>query len=125
MSAERDELDVDGYLNRMCQAMGGSFAAQQAARDELRGHLRDAARDLATAGMPAREALARALEELGDPANLGRAMRRSRGTRALRRPLTQPAGALLLSVQVHRNLPHRGLAIALAAAASAPALVAL
>ena len=37
MSVDRDGPDVDGYLNEVCWAMGGSFAEQQALRDELRG----------------------------------------------------------------------------------------
>ncbi len=125
MTVDREDLDVNGYLNEVCWAMGGSFAEQQAVRDELRAHLRDAARDLVIGGMTAPDALAQALCELGGASELGRAMRSSRGTRPLRRPLTQPDGALLLHVDRHRNLPHPRLALALAALAATPAVVAL
>ena len=125
MSVDRDQLDVTTYLNEVCRAMGGSFAEQQAVRDELRAHLREAARDLATRGMTVRDALARALDELGEANDLGRAMRSSRGTRPLRRPLTQPAGAVLLHSEHARNLPDVRLVLALAALAATPAAVAL
>lgn len=125
MSVDRDGPDVDGYLNEVCWAMGGSFAEQQALRDELRAHLRDAARDLVIGGVAAPEAIARSLRELGDPDVLGRTMRSSRGTRPLRRPLTQPAGAVLLHIDRRRNLPQARLAVALAALAATPAAVAL
>ena len=38
MSVDRGGPDVDGYLNEVCWAMGGSFAEQQALRDELRAY---------------------------------------------------------------------------------------
>lgn len=125
MSEERELPDVDGYLNQVCWAMGGSFSEQQAVRGELRSHLREAARDFVTGGMPAREALTSALHDLGDPAEVGRAMRRSRGTKPLRRPVVQPAGALLLHMDRLRNLPGLRLTLALAALVATPPLVAL
>ena len=69
--------------------------------------------------------LADLLWELGDPGVLGPTMRSSRGTRPLRRPLTQPAGAVLLHIARHRNLPQARLVVALAAVAATPAAVAL
>ena len=123
--SDRDEVDVDGYLNKMCWAMGGSFEEQQVVRDELRAHLRAAAHDLVLEGRTATEALKQALCDLGDAGDLGRTMRSSRGTRPLRRPLEQPEGAVLLHVERHRNLPHARLALALAALAATPAVVAL
>ena len=125
MSDERALPDVDGYLNQVCWAMGGAFSEQQAVREELRSHLRDAARDLVTGGVPAREALASALDDLGDPVEVGQAMKRSRGTRPLRRPVAQPAGALLLHMDRPRNLPGLRLTLALAALVATPPLVAL
>lgn len=125
MTGERALPDVDGYLNQVCWAMGGSFSEQQAVREELRSHLRDAARDLVTSGIAARDALARALDELGDPAGVGRAMRASRGTKPLRRPIVQPAGALLWHLDKPRNLPSRRVTLALAALVATPPLVAL
>ena len=121
----RAEIDIDGYLNKLCWAMGGSFFEQQAVRDELRAHLRDAARDLVTGGVGASDALAQALRDLGDPGDVGRALRRSRGTQPLRRPIAQPAGSVLLHVDRHRNLPQPRLVLALAALAAMPAVVAL
>jgi hypothetical protein len=121
----REDIDVGGYLSEVCRAMGGSFAEQQAVRDELRAHLRDAARELVMSGMRAPDAVAKALHDLGGASELGRAMRSSRGTRPLRRPLTQPAGALLLHLDRPRNLPHVRLAVALAALAATPAVVAV
>ena len=125
MSIEQDGPNVDAYLNQVCWVMGGSFAEQQAVRDELRAHLREAARDLVMGGMTAAAALARALDELGEAHDLGRAMRTSRGTRPLRRPLVQPAGAVLLHSEHARNLPGARLAVALAALVATPAAVAL
>jgi hypothetical protein len=122
---DRDEVDVDGYLNEVCWAMGGSFTEQQAVRDELRAHLRDAARDLVVGGVTAADALTQALRDLGDAGDLGRTLRASRGRRPLRRPLRQPDGAVLLRIDHHRNLPHPRLALALAALAATPAVVAL
>ena len=125
MSIDRDGPDVDAFLNQVCWAMGGSFAEQQAVRDELRAHLREAARDLVIGGVPASDAVRQALEELGDAKDLGRAMRTSRGTRPLRRPIMQPAGAVLLHSERSRNLPGVRLGVALAALAVTPAVVAL
>lgn len=125
MSVDRDQLDVTAYLNEVCRAMGGSFAEQQAVRDELRAHLREAARDLVMGGMTAPDALAQALDELGAARDLGHVMRASRGTRPLRRPLMQPAGAVLLHSEHARNLPDTRLVLALAAMAATPAAVAL
>lgn len=122
---DRGDVDVDGYLNEVCWAMGGSFSEQQAVRDELRAHLRDAARELVVGGVTAMDAVTRALRELGDAGDLGRTLRPSRGTRPLRRPLMQPDGALLLHVERHRNLPAPRLALALAALAATPVVVAL
>ena len=106
---------VDAYLNRMSWAMGGSFAEQQAARDEIRAHIREQARDLQVEGATERDALARALIELGDPEQLGRELRRSRGTKPLRRPLMQPEGALILDRTSRRHLPQAQIALAAAA----------
>ena len=125
MSVERDGLDVDAYLNEVCFAMGGSFAEQQAVRDELRAHLREAALDLVMSGMVAADALAQGLDDLGDAQDLGRALRGSRGTRPLRRPIVQPAGALSLHREQARNLPGVRLGVALAALVATPAVVAL
>lgn len=107
--------DIDAYLNEVCWAMGGSFAAQQAARDELRAHIRDAARELEFDGMTAEEALHRAIADLGAAEDVGRGLRASRGTAALRRPLVQPLGALILERAHVRRLPAAQIGLALAA----------
>jgi len=106
---------IDRYLNEVSWAMGGTFAEQQAARDELRAHIRDEMRELQLEGVDDETALARALADLGDPAILGRTMRSSRGTTALRRALVQPEGALVLERRAVRHLPQPGVLLALAA----------
>ncbi len=126
MSAKGDhDLDVDGYLSEVCWAMGGTFAEQQAVRDELRAHLRDAAREGVMSGLTAADALASALHDLGAAAELGAALRGSRGTRPLKRPLVQPAGALRLRSQPDRHLPQLRIAVVLGALVATPAAVAL
>jgi hypothetical protein len=125
MSTDRDGPDVDGYLSEVCYLMGGSFAEQQTVRDELRAHLRDAARDGVMSGLTPADALSSALRDLGPAADLGKAMRSSRGTRPLKRPLMQPAGALRLRSQSDRHLPQLRLVIALAALVAMPAVVAV
>jgi hypothetical protein len=117
--------DIARYLNELCWAMGGAFAEQQAVRDELRAHIRDEVRELELGGVPSGVAVAQALRDLGDATELGRTMRRSRGTAAVRRPLTQPAGALLLERHRPRHLPPLGMALALAASGAASLAVAL
>jgi len=116
--------DVDGYLNEVCWAMGGALSEQQAVRDELRAHIRDEARELELAGALPADAIARALRDLGDPAQLGRSLRSSRGTTPLRRPLVQPEGALILERRVIRHMPPPSILFALAALALAATLAA-
>ena len=116
---------VDRYLNEVCWAMGGSFAEQQAARDELRAHLRDAAREMELGGVERCDAERRALAELGDPEQVGRSMRASRGSVALRRPLAQPEGALVLERRTVRHLPPAPMSAALVLAPIAAASLAL
>lgn len=113
-----DERLLDRYLNELSWAMGGSFAEQQAVRDELRAHILDAAREHELAGMTPRDALRAALRDLGAPAALGRRMRVSRGTTPLSRPLVQPEGALVLQPRRMRHLPPLPLLLALAALAA-------
>lgn len=116
---------IDGYLNEVCWAMGGSFSEQQAVRDELRAHIREQVRDLQLEGLDEQQALAAALRDLGDAETLGRSLRSSRGTRPLRRPLVQPAGALILERRSTYRLPSARLAIALVALAGISAAIAL
>lgn len=117
--------EIDRYLNEVCWAMGGTFAEQQTVRDELRAHIRDAARDAELRGTPANEALAAAMRELGDATEVGRSMRDSRGRAPLRRSLVQPAGALVLERRRAYHLPRAPIALvfALAAAASVTMLL--
>lgn len=115
--AAADRL-LDRYLNELSWAMGGSFAEQQAARDELRAHIRDAAREHELAGLTPNEALRTALHDLGDPTDVGRRMRASRGSTPLARPLVQPEGALILQPRRMRHLPPLALLLALAALAA-------
>jgi hypothetical protein len=106
---------IDGYLNEVSWAMGGSLAEQQAARDELRAHIRDHVRELQLDGVEREAAVEQALADLGDPSALGHSLRASRGTHALRRPLAQPAGALILERRVEHHLPPPRVLLALAA----------
>ena len=115
--------EVDRYLNEVTFAMGGSFAEQQAARDELRADLDAAVRELTLQGLPPDAAIARAIVDMGEPAAVGRALRASRRTRPLRRPLLQPEGAVLIGhrrIVAARRWP---LLVALGAAAAAYAVL--
>jgi hypothetical protein len=108
---------VDRYLNELCWAMGGSFAEQQAVRDELRAHVRDAAREFELQGIAVDRAIELALADLGDPEQFGHSLRASRGTTPLRRPLLQPEGALVLERRRDRHIPAPGVFVAAAASA--------
>lgn len=116
---------VDRYLNEVCWAMGGSLAEQQAARDELRAHIAGQVRDFQRGGMSPDDALVRTLADLGDASAVGAAMRGSRGSGALRRPLVQPVGALVIGWRPTTHLPRPALLAALAAAAAFAAVVPL
>ena len=109
--------EIDRYLNEVCWAMGGTLAEQQAMRDELRAHIRDAARDAELRGTPSNAALAAAMRDLGDATGLGHSMRGSRGSAPLRRPLVQPAGALILERRREYHLPRAPIALSFALAA--------
>lgn len=117
--------ETERYLNELCWAMGGSLGEQQAARDELRAHIQDETRELELQGASRNEATRRALADLGDPETVGRSMRASLGTAPLRRPLTQPAGALVLERRRDVHLPRRAVALALAASGLTTAAIAL
>jgi hypothetical protein len=103
--------------------MGGSLAEQQALRDELRAHIRDAVREQEIGGVGHGEAVRVALRDLGEPERLGRSMRGVRGAAPLKRPLIQPEGALILERRGSVRLPSG--ALSLAVAALGVALVAL
>lgn len=106
---------IDGYLNEVSWAMGGAFSEQQAARDELRAHIREHVRELQLEGVDRDAAIGQALRDLGDPSALGASLRASRGTHALRRPLAQPEGALILERRAEHHLPPPRVLLALAA----------
>jgi hypothetical protein len=124
MTDPLDEL-VDRYLNEVSWAMGGKLAEQQAARDELREHIHAEAEDLALQGVDRESAVIQALHDLGEPSELGRAMRRSLGSRALRRPLRQPEGALVFGPRRERHMPRVGVMFALMGIAATSGVVAL
>lgn len=115
---------LDAWLDEASFALGGTLAQQQAMRDELRADIEAAAREHELQGCARDEAMARALADMGVAAEVGRAMRASRRG-ALRRPLVQPDGALILERRVAYHLPHRALALALAAGGAAAAVVTL
>jgi|CXWL01.1.fsa_nt_gi hypothetical protein len=117
-SADHTEIRrvaIDRYLNELCWAMGGTFAEQQALRDELRAHISEAIREHELGGLSPDDALMATLRDFGPPSDLGRSMRASTGKRPLARPLTQPSGALLLERRSIRHLPPRALILAVAA----------
>jgi hypothetical protein len=116
---------LDRYLNEVCWAMGGSFSEQQAARDELRAHVRDAAREHEIAGLSPEQAIDAALRDLGDPATVGSALQSSRGSAALRRPLVQPEGALILDRRAQHHLPPPAVVAAIGCAMATVILVLL
>ncbi len=113
----REEHIIDRYLNEVSFEMGGSFSEQQAVRDELRAHIRENALELELGGADHDDAIIAALDDLGLPEEVGRAMRSSRGTRPLRRPLSQPEGALILERRTIRNLPPVSIAVGIIAGA--------
>jgi hypothetical protein len=115
--------DVGAWLDEVSFAMGGSFTEQQAVRDELRAHIDAEVRELTLQGVPADDAVARALRDLGEPQQLGRALRASRGTHPLRRPLMQPAGAVAIGHRRMFRLPRASLLAAFAVAALAYGIV--
>lgn len=119
------ERTIDVYLNEMSWAMGGTLAEQQAARDELRAHISESARDHELHGLSPDDALLAAMRDLGTPEDVGRAMRSSRGTAPLRKPLVQPEGALILEPHRVRNTPPFALVVALGALALAAVVVAI
>jgi hypothetical protein len=106
---------IDGYLNEMSWAMGGSFAEQQAARDEIRAHIREHVRELQLEGVDEPGAIDRALADLGSPETLGRSMRGSRGKTPLQRALIQPEGALILERRREQHMPPARVLLALGA----------
>ena len=102
--------------------MGGSMAQQQAARDELRAHILDAVRERELGGVASGDAVAGVLHDLGSPEDVGKRLRASRSTAALRRPLVQPEGALVIGRSAgHQHLPRRALLAALGCAAATAA----
>ncbi len=109
---------IDRYLNEVCWAMGATLAESQTVRDELRAHIADAARELEMSGRQPDAALDEALAALGDAESVGRAMRGSRGTSTLRRPLVQPVGALTFGSRRAYAMPRPALLLALVAAGS-------
>jgi hypothetical protein len=119
------DSEIDRYLNEVCWAMGGSLAAQQAARDELRAHIADALRERRLQGDIEGAAVMDVLRDLGPAEDVGRALRASRDTAPLQRPLQQPEGALILERRRDYHLPRATVALALAAAAAAAAAVPL
>ena len=116
---------VTRYLNELSWAMGGSFAEQQAVRDELLADIDAAVRDHELSGLAYDVALATALRDLGDPSRLGHEMKSSRGTGALRRPLPQPDSAMLLQPRHVRPMPSLPLLVALFGAGVAAVFVAI
>lgn len=114
---------IDRYLNEVCWALDAPLEQAQAVRDELRAHIEDAAREAELAGTPRDAAIDGALAALGDPSDVGRAMRESRGTAPLRKPLVQREGALVFGAHRPNAMPRPLVLLALVAAAAMSVIV--
>lgn len=114
---------VDRYLNEVCWALDAPLEQAQAVRDELRAHIEDAAREAELAGTPRDGAIDAALAALGDPSDVGRALRASRGTVPLRKPLLQREGALVFGAHRPHAMPRPIVLVALGAAATMSAII--
>jgi hypothetical protein len=75
--------ELEHYLDQVCRGIGGPSSLPQHIRQELREHLVDAAAEFREAGLSDAEALARALESFGGPAQIGSELAATHGHRLL------------------------------------------
>lgn len=108
------EEALEAYLGEVAVTMGGSFWDQQAVRSELRAHLAASALEYERGGQPATQAMRQAMRDLGLPADVGMALRHSRGRAVLKRP-TGGIGNVGLGERRQRHLPRRLVMLALVA----------
>lgn len=74
---------LEHYLDQVCRNIGGPRSLRQHIRQELRGHLLDAAAQHKTAGLSEEAALDRALEDFGGPEQVRSELEATHGHRLL------------------------------------------
>ena len=74
---------LDQYLDEVCRGVGGPRALRLHLRQELREHLLDAAAEHRAAGMTDEQAVDRAIEDFGGPAQLRSELEATHGHRAM------------------------------------------
>jgi hypothetical protein len=74
---------LEQYLDQVCHSIAGPRSLRQHIRQELRGHLLDAAAQHKAAGMSEEEALARALADFGGPEEVRSGLEATHGHRLL------------------------------------------
>src|SRR5579885_525258 len=74
---------LEHYLDQVCRYVGGPRSLREHLREELRGHLLDAAARYRAAGMPEEEALDRALADFGGPEEVRSGLEATHGHRLL------------------------------------------
>jgi hypothetical protein len=74
----REDLWIEDYLDHLCAPLVGivPLAERRGLRDEVRAHLESLAAEYGFAGKPPQEATATALQELGEPWQMGQAFLR-------------------------------------------------
>jgi hypothetical protein len=75
---------IDGYLDRACGSLGLSAGLREHIRDELRAHLLDAVEGHMAHGLSRPEAVSRAIEEIGDPAEVAAGLKGVYGRHVVR-----------------------------------------
>jgi hypothetical protein len=112
------EEAINAYLADVSAELRVSFWEEQSVRDELRAHIHAIASEYELSGLEPVVALRRSLRDLGHPADVGAALRTSRGRRTFRRAHLEPADAIRLERPLNRPLPPKSLLFGLAALAS-------
>jgi hypothetical protein len=74
---------LEQYLDQVCRSIGGPPSMRQHVRRELREHLLDAVDRHKAAGLPEEQALAKALEEFGQPEEVRSELEAAHGQRML------------------------------------------
>src|SRR5437773_11902056 len=74
---------LERYLDQVCRSLGGARAMRQHVRQELREHLLDAVAQHKVAGATDEAALARALEEFGNPDDVRTELEAAHGHRMM------------------------------------------
>lgn len=74
---------LERYLDQVCRSIGGPRSMRQHVRQELREHLLDALAQHKTAGLSEEEALAKSLEEFGQPEDVRSELEATHGQRMM------------------------------------------